>query len=349
MVRLAVLLVGCLAPTGLVRAQETAEALLNRALDQYAQGQFEASVRSLQRADKLPADKSLHAKIWLYLGVNRAVLNDAAGARQAFTEALRTDSSLELDEERFKPSVVRLFREEKAKLPKVAPKPEPPPGPKPEPASAPVSLEPPGPPRPPLLRPGTRRWFAAVSLGGSLAMNGGTHSTDGNNLFLGFPHQFTAWQEVGLHFARHSSGAGLSFVLTESVGPFTFSGFYGGYPVEASFSTVVVEPGFRFLWDIPLGNRGLYLCPSLRVAYAYLHAAACSGTACLDTVTTQSAQAVSVEPGLELKLLLGDRGLLFFRPLAVEVLSFFASNLNGATLDTVTVRYGLHLGGGVTF
>jgi len=341
--------------------------------------------------------------------VNRVVLNELAAAREAFAEALRNDPSIDVDPEVFKPAVVRLFREVKAKTETETKTVEPekarsgqltvrsqPPGAEvlldgtplgrtplekttvpagehkilvrleghheqlrpvvvqPE-TEARVELELSA--RVSLLRPGTRRFSVSIGIGGALAAHGSVHATvlgnDGNAYLFdfGFSHGFSAIEEVGFHFSRSSSGPALGLVLVETVGALKEpTGTYE--KAGLSFGYFGIQPGLRFWWDIPLGQRALYLSPSLQVTYAYWHV---SGNESVvgGVDTSASIHALSVQPALDLKLVIADRVLFYFRPVALEVVSVLDVDKSGfnvpVTNDSVVLRYGLQVGGGVTF
>jgi len=71
---------------------------------------------ALDLARQQRAKPELVGRIHLYLGVHNAVLNRHDEAARTFREALRRDPLLDLDPQQFKPALVTLFREVKAKL-----------------------------------------------------------------------------------------------------------------------------------------------------------------------------------------------------------------------------------------
>jgi hypothetical protein len=71
-----------------LEAAEDAEALFRRARQQHAHGRFDEAVQLLLRAERLTNEPRLRGRIRLELGVNRGVVGDMAGARQAFAAAL---------------------------------------------------------------------------------------------------------------------------------------------------------------------------------------------------------------------------------------------------------------------
>jgi hypothetical protein len=97
-----------------------AERKLEAALACYGKLQldcFGARLReALPLANEQRAPAKLVGRIHLHLGVHHAVLNRRNEAVRSFREALRRDPLLNLDPQQFKPELVTLFREARAKL-----------------------------------------------------------------------------------------------------------------------------------------------------------------------------------------------------------------------------------------
>ena len=94
------------------------------------------------------------------------------------------------------------------------------------------------------------------------------------------------------------------------------------------FGAFLLQVGPKFWWDIPITDAAIYITPQAELGYA----GAFGGGA--------SAHFFNWEFGLEGRIILGDRGLLIFRPIGFD---FFAGG------GGFTVAYDLMLGGGVTF
>ena len=121
--------------------------------------------------------------------------------------------------------------------------------------------------------------------------------------------QFKIAEEFGYHFSGDSAGPAIAFELQQSFG----SNFF------------VFETGPKFVWDIPIiEGIGLYLSPSMLLGLGLVE-----GTA-----------GVTIQPAFRGKLILGDRGMVFFQPFGFDIWA------NG---DAVGVRYEILFGGGVTF
>ena len=90
------------------------DTLLRRALERYADADFQGSIQLLLQAVQGTRDPKQLGRIHLHMGVNHEVLGDAGKAVQSFKTALSHDPVLELDPKQFRTSAVVLFK--KAKL-----------------------------------------------------------------------------------------------------------------------------------------------------------------------------------------------------------------------------------------
>jgi len=121
-----------------------------------------------------------------------------------------------------------------------------------------------------------------------------------------FPFKRT--EEFGYHFSGDSSGPAIAWALQESFGSSYF----------------VFETGPKFEWDIPIVDGiGLYLSPGMLVGFA----------------VAEGNAGVTIQPSFRGKLILGDRGMVFFQPFLLDIMAG----------SEVIVRYDLMFGGGVTF
>jgi hypothetical protein len=166
---------------------------------------------------------------------------------------------------------------------------------------------------PPILRPGTRPMWASLGMGGAINVK------DSGS-------QFKLTQDFGYHFTSSfggpSAGPAIAIVLQEGFGN----------------NFISFEIGPRFVWDIPVvQNLGLYLSPSLTLGYAY------AGTSvdCGPYVDCGGgASAFNLGLAFAAKLILADRGMVFFQPFGIDM---------GIRGEGVSVRYDLIFGGGVIF
>ncbi len=165
---------------------------------------------------------------------------------------------------------------------------------------------------PPILRPGTRPWWASLQMGGAILAR--PRVSEVCTPFFGcvggagWLDQFKLVEEIGYHFSGNASGPAIAFDLQES-----FNG------------PVFFEMGPKFVWDIPIiQDLGLYLSPSGMIGYAYIE----GGTHKFD-----------LQIGFEGKLMLADRAYVFFRPFTLDFL----------ISDDLILRYDIMFGGGVTF
>jgi hypothetical protein len=152
---------------------------------------------------------------------------------------------------------------------------------------------------PPVLRSGSHPMWASLSMGGAINLEGGG---SGFKLIETFGIHFTP------NFGGPAAGPALALDIQETFG----------------FGSVAIEVGPKFCWDIPIvQGLGLYLSPSLMLGFA--HWGGWNGA--------------TIQIGFEGKLILGDRGLVFFRPISFDILA------GGNT----TANYDLIFGGGVIF
>jgi hypothetical protein len=203
------------------------------------------------------------------------------------------------------------------------------------PAALPVAAgdEPAG---PSLLRPGTRRGFFSLGLGGGFGFGDALGG-------------FQLVEELGFHFKRASSGPGLALALAQ--------GFRNGSIGTVDYGDVTgtiyrIEAAAKFFWDIQVSSRlAIYIAPFLQAGYVHSYFASE-----VEYANSFSAQGGAVNVGSDVKMILGDRGLIFVRP--VGVLVTFASvdpivkNDGTVWADARTdtsVHYQLLVGGGVTF
>jgi hypothetical protein len=162
---------------------------------------------------------------------------------------------------------------------------------------------------PTVLRAGTHPWFASFSLAPALSL-----SNSATQVKIG--------QGFGWHFLGDASGPALAIELQESFGGNVFA----------------FQPGAKFLWDIQIvDDLGLYLTPSAMFGIAYASGSDAFGN-------SASAVGFDMQFGFEGKLVLGDRGFVFFRPFTLDV-GIGASPVGNGT----AIRYDLLFGGGITF
>jgi tetratricopeptide (TPR) repeat protein len=166
---------------------------------------------------------------------------------------------------------------------------------------------------PPLLRPGTHRAFAAAALGGGFGLTGSSHF-------------FKIVEAIGVHFRGEAGGPGLSLEIHEALA----SGLF------------LLEAGPRFAWDIRVGERGLYISPGLMAGFVYFK----SDFNFPEYNPAGSSLGFGLQAGVDLKLVLGDRGLLLLRPVSISYARTYSSDLS---VWQDRVRFDVLLGGGVTF
>lgn len=150
-----------------------------------------------------------------------------------------------------------------------------------------------------LTRPSTHPAFAVFGFGPAIGIS--------NTIT-----QFKLTQAVGYHLDGTSSGLAAALELQESLGSGVF----------------VLEVGPKLSYDIHIADTlPLYLSPSAMLGFGFA-----SGGG-------QSAGAFDMQYGIELRMVLSDRGLVFFRPFTIDI----------SIGDGTAVRYDLMFGGGATF
>jgi hypothetical protein len=158
---------------------------------------------------------------------------------------------------------------------------------------------------PEVLRSGTHPLYSSFTMGGAI---------NAKDSFS----QFKVAEDIGYHFSGDSSGPAIAFVMQESFGE----------------SVIIFETGPQFVYDIPVKDGlGLYLSPSFMIGF--LIGAPSYG---------DSGKGVTFQPAFKGKLLLGDRGYVFFQPIGLDI-----AYISWAGYGGISIRYEMLFGGGVTF
>jgi hypothetical protein len=157
--------------------------------------------------------------------------------------------------------------------------------------------------------PQWRPWAAAFRVGGGFGLSNG------------FPHQGSFEESLRYRFSSGGTGFALGLALQQSVG-----GEYGG----TGFFV-----GSVATFDIALGDR-VQLSPTLALGYQLLAAGGAS------------IHGLAIQPGLDLRLRLGDRVALLFRPVGLSFLQMrVTTSSNDKWQDAI--RYDLSIGTAVLF
>jgi len=88
---------------------DRAEELQQEGVFRFNTGKHQKSLALLSQAVRATRDPKLLARIYLYIGLNHAVLGKEAQAKKAFGVALGHNTELRLDPNRFKPALVKLL------------------------------------------------------------------------------------------------------------------------------------------------------------------------------------------------------------------------------------------------
>jgi hypothetical protein len=150
-----------------------------------------------------------------------------------------------------------------------------------------------------LIRPGTRPAWFGFALAPALDIQNSAS-------------QLKFAQDVGYHLSGTSEGWAVGFTMQQSVGASAF----------------VFETGPKVLYDYLLSDRyGVYLSPSFMMGPG------------ASSVSHSSSGFFDMQFGFEAKMLIDDRGLIFFRPFSLDL----------QVASTVAMRYDVIFGGGATF
>lgn len=158
---------------------------------------------------------------------------------------------------------------------------------------------------PRVVRPSTRPWFATFGFGPAIKIDD-------------LPNQFKIEQVIGYHFMGTGEGPALGGAVFQAFGDEVFN----------------IGLGLRFWWDIqPVDGLGLYLAPFMHVGWSLYSANDCPRNA------DCTANFFDWQFGFEPRLVLGDRGMIFWRFVVINPL--FGQRIGA--------RYDMMFGGGVTF
>jgi hypothetical protein len=165
------------------------------------------------------------------------------------------------------------------------------------------------------VRPGTHPMWASFALGPAIDIHE-------------YVTQFKLIQTFGYHFSGTAEGPAVALDLQES---------FGGGPHGVSVTTIELGP--KFVWDFSIvQGLGLYLTPSALLGYAWLGFGCPSDAVGCEDI---SFSCFDMQLAFEGRLVLADRGLIFFRPFTLDI--FVDSDGN------THVRYDLIFGGGAIF
>jgi hypothetical protein len=158
---------------------------------------------------------------------------------------------------------------------------------------------------PRVVRSSTRPWFATFGFGPAIKIDD-------------LPNQFKLEQVIGYHFMGRGDGPALGGAVFQAFGDEWFN----------------VGLGLRFWWDIqPVSGLGLYLAPYMHIGWSLFSYGDCPRNA--DCTQNYFDWQIGFEP----RLVLGDRGMIFWRFVVINPL--FGQHIGA--------RYDMMFGGGVTF
>jgi hypothetical protein len=168
---------------------------------------------------------------------------------------------------------------------------------------------------PRILRPGTRPWvfIGGVGFTGAMFANGyGTNYYSRRSVGYSRLHQFKLMEDIGGHFSGDASGPALGASFEQSFG----NGYWK------------LQGGPKFWWDIqPVKNLGLYIAPEVRIGPGAWGNGDARGY-------------FNTQIGCSGRLILGDRGIVFFKPFTMDLATNF---------DWYAGYWDVMAGGGVTW
>lgn len=166
-----------------------------------------------------------------------------------------------------------------------------------------------------VLRPSSHATFAGFGIGPSFGLTG---CNEAGCSSAGNVSQLKLAQEIGYHVSGHGEGFAIGASMEEAFGD----------------NLVRLQPGVKLWWDIqPSNDLALYIAPTLKLGYAFFSVDAGPFGSATD-------HAFNAQVGVEGRLVLGDRGMVFFRPFTLDTFT----NDSG-----VLLTYDIMFGGAVTF
>lgn len=163
-----------------------------------------------------------------------------------------------------------------------------------------------------VLRPSSRPMFATFGVGPSIGITGCNNSGCSTNASF---TQFKLTQDFGYHFMGEGEGPALGVNVEEAFGDNVFR----------------LQPGVKLWWDFqPSEDLGLYVAPTVKLGYGLVTA----------TQGSYTAHAFNWQVGAALRMVLGDRGMVFVRPITLD------SFVND---DGIAFSWDIVAGGGLTF
>ncbi len=166
---------------------------------------------------------------------------------------------------------------------------------------------------PKILRPSTRPMFFTGGVGP--VFWGLNRSTTNFNRGRGLYTRFKLGLDWGYHFSGDGEGPAIGASLEQE-----FIDFY------------FFNPAFKFWYDIEIADMAIYVAPLAKAGYA------------LATRSGYTGHYFNLGVGVEGRVVLADRGMLFLRPLQLD------SYMGGGTYyGSFILNYSAMIGGGVTF
>lgn len=181
---------------------------------------------------------------------------------------------------------------------------------------------------PNIMREGTHGMWAAGTMGVLAGIRDAKFNYQGITVRSDAPTQFGLFQTFGYHFSGKPTGPAIAIDLQEGLG-----GDSDSVDIEIAFALVP-----KFVWDFRIiPGLGLYLSPMGGLGFM---------TVALDCNNCDNWNGFTFQFGFEGKLILADRGMVFFRPFHLE---FDIMKVPSVDEWGTYVRYGLLFGGGAIF
>lgn len=185
--------------------------------------------------------------------------------------------------------------------------------------------------QPAILKPGTRPMFFTGGVGAEwFGLNDGDFDRGGG---LGADSRFKVGLDFGYHFSGKSDGPAIGASIEQ-----TFGGYFD----------YMFNPSFKFWWDIEIADMAVYITPFAKAGYALMteHDFCGRGFGRFSRFGCDDlGHFFNLGFGVEGRVILNDRGLLFFRLVQIDTYlgdeDWYGS--------VIIVSYTAMIGGGVTF
>jgi hypothetical protein len=181
--------------------------------------------------------------------------------------------------------------------------------------------------QPRILRPSTRPMFFTGGVGTEFF---GLNDGDFGPGRFGYNQRFKVALDFGYHFSGKGDGPAIGASLEQ-----TFGNRFG----------YMLNPAFKFWWDIEIADMAIYIAPFAKAGYAMMTRPNICSRRFLGVRRCPMGHFANIGIGVEGRVVLNDRGMLFLRPVQIDTY-LGPDDFYG---EVFIIGYSLLLGGGVTF